>query len=300
MAEIEWANLKAHELRILAEQDAIVILPVAALEQHGPHLPVQVDSRLGGEVARAAARIVAKTQPVVVTPVMWHGLSDHHIPFGGTLSLDYDTWYRVLRRLTHCLVEQGFRRVCIHNSHGGNVAAAKVAVADLTTEFKIPIVTVGYFHEAASAFQKILVRQKGVQHACEAETSMMMHLEPGLVDISELDKIAGPQTQGISEISANDAYRWFSFAHRTHNGVIGDPTLSTVAKGKKLLDAAAESVAALLLNPNTWAPPVDLRAKQTKGVALREPKRDGKPRAYKPAKAGLEKGKPLPTRSGLL
>ena len=66
--EVEWANLKAHELRKLAEQDAIVILPVGAIEQHGPHLPVQVDSRLGGEVARAAARIVAKTQPVVVTP----------------------------------------------------------------------------------------------------------------------------------------------------------------------------------------------------------------------------------------
>jgi len=299
MTEIEWANLKAHELRRLAEQDAIVILPIAAVEQHGPHLPVQVDSRLGGEVARAAARLVARSQPIVVTPVLWHGLSDHHVPFGGTLSLDYDTWYRVLRRLTHVLVEQGFRRICIHNSHGGNVAASKVAVADLTTEFKIPIITTGYFHEAEAEFRKILKRQKGVQHACEAETSMMMHLEPGLVDASALDKIAGPQTQGISEISANGAYRWYSFAHRTHNGVIGDPTLATAEKGRKLLDVAAEAVARLLLNPHTWAPFEDLRAKETGGVALREPKRGGKPRPYKAPKAD-GKGTPLPTRSGLL
>ena len=297
--EIEWANLKAHELRRLAEQDAIVILPVGAIEQHGPHLPVQVDSRLGGEVARAAARIVAKTQPVVVTPVLWCGLSDHHIPFGGTLSLDYDTWYRVLRRLVNCLVEQGFRRICIANSHGGNVAASKVAVADLTTEFKIPIVTTGYFHEAEKEFAALLVRQKGTQHACEAETSMMLQFEPGLVDTSQLAKIAGPKTQGISEISANGAYRWYSFAHRTHNGVIGDPTLSSAEKGKKLTKAAAEAVAKLLLNPHTWADFVDLRAKETGGIALRQSKRGGKPRPYKALKAN-GKETPLTGRSGLL
>jgi creatinine amidohydrolase len=268
VTEIQWANLKAHELRRLAERDAIVVMPVAALEQHGPHLPVQVDSRLGYEVSCRAAQRVAKRDDIVVLPPVWHGMSEHHLPFGGTISLDYDTFFRVLRGITRCLVVQGFRRVCITNSHGGNVAGIKVAAADLTVEFGIPVIAVSYMVEAGAAYAKLLKRQKGVQHACEAETSMMMVLTPDLVDASALDTLAGPDTQGISEISANGAYRWYSFASRTHNGVIGDPALANREKGEKLLNAAAEALAKLLLNPNLWAPPEDLRVKATGGVAL--------------------------------
>ncbi len=283
MTEIEWANLKAHELRRLAEQDAIVVLPIAALEQHGPHLPVQVDSRLAGEVSRRAARIVATKEPIVVLPVIWHGLSEHHVPFGGTMTLDYDTFYRVLRCLVRALVQQGFRRICILNGHGGNIAGAKVAVADLTTEFRVLIVTTSYWSEAAIAFGQILERQKNVLHACEAETSMMMVLTPDLVDRSALAKLKGPDGQGLSEISAGGAYRWFSFAERTHNGVIGDPATASPTKGEKLLAAAAEGVARMLLNPELWAKPVDLRAAKTGGVALKAPKRNGRKVPYKPA-----------------
>ena len=78
------------------------------------------------------------------------------------------------------LPRAGVKRMVVCNSHGGNVAASKVAVADLTTEFKIPIVTTGYFHEAEKEFAALLVRQKGTQHACEAETSMIMALAPAI------------------------------------------------------------------------------------------------------------------------
>ncbi len=84
-AEVEWRKLRADQLREMARADAIVILPVASLEQHGPHLPVEVDSMLGETVAvRAARKIAERGQQAVVLPVLWTGLSEHHMSFGGT------------------------------------------------------------------------------------------------------------------------------------------------------------------------------------------------------------------------
>ncbi|MEO0909953.1 MAG: creatininase family protein, partial [Pseudomonadota bacterium] len=71
MAEVDWARLKAHELRALANENAVVILPIASIEQHGPHLPVMTDTRLGQEIAHRAARKAYDTRPVIVTPVVW-------------------------------------------------------------------------------------------------------------------------------------------------------------------------------------------------------------------------------------
>ena len=115
MALMEWANLKAHELRALAADDAVVIAPVAAMEQHGPHLPVQVDSRLATEVSHRAARKSHSEQPTVVLPVVWAGLSEHHMPFGGTITLDYDTLLSLFRCIVNSVQRHGFNKVLILN-----------------------------------------------------------------------------------------------------------------------------------------------------------------------------------------
>ena len=175
MANVEWAKCKAHELRRLAREDAIAIIPVAAMEQHGPHLPVEVDTRLAYETARRAARLVGERgDRAVVTPPVWTGLSEHHIPFGGTLSVDYQTFLAILRGLVSCLKRQGFRRVLINNGHGGNVDACKLVVQELTLEFGLPIVATTYTREAAAAIAAIVDDQERVMHADEAETSMML------------------------------------------------------------------------------------------------------------------------------
>ena len=89
MPEVEWRKLRADQLRDLARQDAIVILPVASLEQHGPHLPVEVDTMLGETVAlRTAAEGGGDGHADVVLPVLWTGISEHHMSFGGTVTLD--------------------------------------------------------------------------------------------------------------------------------------------------------------------------------------------------------------------
>jgi creatinine amidohydrolase len=268
MAQVEWIKCKAHELRQLARDDAIVVIPTGAIEQHGPHLPVQVDTRLAYETARrAAVRVVEAGGKAVVTPPVWSGLSEHHIPFGGTLSVDYQTFFLILRGLTDSLTRQGFHRILINNGHGGNITAAKMAVQELTLEFEVPIVATTYPLEARQAYGEILEDQSFIMHAGEAETSMMLALVPDLVDASDLAACKGAQGGGLG--GPESAYRWQSFKSRTANGVAGNPARASAEKGERLLEAAAEGLAKLMLAPQTWAEAADLRQAETGGVPLK-------------------------------
>src|SRR5690349_17791143 len=97
--EIEWMRLSAEALRERAAKNALVLLPVASVEQHGPHLATGVDTILCGEITRRAARIIAAKEPVVVAPTLWCGLAEHHMDFGGTFTLTLKTYEAVLRDL---------------------------------------------------------------------------------------------------------------------------------------------------------------------------------------------------------
>ena len=248
--DLEWARLKASELRALAERDAIVVVPVAAMEQHGPHLPVVVDSLLCAEVALRTARRVAARQPVVVAPTVWCGLSEHHMPFGGTFTLDFPTFSALLRCLCRSLVTQGFRRIFLLNGHGGNRWALRVVVAQLTGALGAAPATATYWEPAAAAFARILEQQPGVQHACEAETSMVLALRPELVEQARLAE--AKFIEPTHAVTQRGAHLWRPFAGRTPTGVIGDPTVASAAKGERLLDAAADAIAELLLDPGCW------------------------------------------------
>jgi len=254
MSEVEWGRLKAAELKLLARDNAVAIVPVASIEQHGPHLPTMVDAVLVHEIARRAARRAScKT---VVCPVVWSGLAEHHMGFGGTLSLNYPEFFAIIRGICRSLVRQGFGRILLLNGHGGNVAALTVAVNDIAPEFETPIGTATYWLLAAEAFGKILERQNNVRHACEAETSMMLALHPDLVDMSLATDAVGPTGPEVaSVIPGGGVHRWQSFVARTSHGVIGDPRTASAEKGEKLLNAAAEAVSGLISTSQFWSLP---------------------------------------------
>ena len=266
MTEVAWERLKAHELRTRATEDAVVILPVASIEQHGPHLPVMVDTRLGHEIALRAAR--RATVPTLVTPVVWSGLSEHHMAFGGTLSISHDTFLALLGDLVSAIARHGFRRILIANSHGGNRIAIAHAADMLATRVDAVIVAGGYGIEAAPAFADILEDQPGMSHACEAETSMMLALESDLVDASDLASCAGGGPESVLG-AGRGAYRWRPFTHATGNGVRGNPARASAQKGERLLEAGADALSALISDPATWAPIADLRGPETGGVPFR-------------------------------
>ena len=269
LKEVEWARLKAQDLRALAAQDAVVILPIASIEQHGPHLPVMTDTRLGHEVAVRAARKAYPTRPTVVTPVVWSGLSEHHMPFGGTLILSHATFRAVLKDLIGSLTRHGFRDVLISNSHGGNIIAMQQIADELASQVPATIVATTYVGEAGEAIGDLLEDQDGIQHACEGETAMMLAVEPDLVDSSDLASLATGRGAGFLK-AGHAAYRWRPFAHITGNGVSGIPEKATPEKGERLLEVASDAIAALITDPETWAPAQDKRGDGTGGVPFRK------------------------------
>jgi creatinine amidohydrolase len=256
MNQIEWWQLKAAEINALAARNAVVIVPIGSTEQHGPHLPTQVDSLLVQEIALRAARLASATTPAVVTPTVWCGLAEHHMSLGGTLSLDLTTFFAFLRCICRSLVHQKFRRILLLNGHGGNIAALTAIVNELAVEFGVPISATTYWPLASEAFARILERQKTVRHACEAETSMLLALSPELVDMSRTADAVGPTERELTEVVGTDAvHRWRSFKSRTHHGAIGDARTANADKGQKLLAAAAEAVAKVITNEELWALP---------------------------------------------
>ena len=251
MSRIAWHDLRAPELRTLAETDAMVIVPVGSTEQHGPHLPVQVDARLAAEVAKRAASRIAEHQSVVVAPTVWCGLAEHHMAFGATITLDFATFHALIRCVCESIQRHGFRRLALLNGHGGNIKALDVIAGELKRELDIAVVSATYWTVAsvARAFEEILDAQAGVAHACEAETSMMLALEPALVDREEMARVDGG---GRNLGASGDPYRWRGFDEMTGSGVLGVPAAATAEKGERLLAAAAEGVAEALLQEALW------------------------------------------------
>ena len=269
MAEVEWARMKAQELRALAEQNAVVILPIASIEQHGPHLPVMTDTRLGHEVATRAARLAYPMRPTVVTPVVWSGLSEHHMPFGGTLILSHETFRRVVRDLVESLVRHGFHDILISNSHGGNIIAMQQICDELSGQIDATLVATTYVAEAGEAIGALLEDQDNIQHAGEGETAMMMACEPDLVDSSDLESIATERGAGFLK-AGKASYRWRPFAHITHSGVSGYPAKATPEKGEAIFEVAAKALADLLTDPETWSTATDKRGEGIGGVKFRD------------------------------
>ena len=134
--QIYWEQLRSPQLKSLADVNAIVVVPVGSMEQHGPHLPVKVDALLATEVARRAALKVQTHQPILVTPTVWCGLAEHHMDFCGTLTLDFENFHALLRNLCRSIRHHGFRRIFLLNGHGGNIAALNVICSELIRELE--------------------------------------------------------------------------------------------------------------------------------------------------------------------
>jgi creatinine amidohydrolase len=256
LPEVEWRKLRADELREQARADAIVILPVASLEQHGPHLPVEVDSMLGETVAvRAARKIVERGQRAVVLPVLWTGLSEHHMSFGGTVTLDFPAFFAVVEGVCRSVLRHGFKRIALLNAHGGNENALRTITDELTPKLNALIVQFTYWYAAAAAIAEILETQGALMHACEAETSMMLAVRPELVAMDRVGMAKANSTPDVSDVVGGGVYRWRTIGARSSSGVIGNPEAATAEKGERLFEAIATKLADKLCNAELWELP---------------------------------------------
>ena len=249
---VRWKELSAQDLSALAAAGAAVILPVASMEQHGPHLPVGVDTILCEGVCVAAAERVRHKVPVVVAPTLWCGMAEHHMAFGGTFTFDIPTYRAVLIAFLKSIQRSGFKRVAIVNGHGGNVSALNAFLPDFARETALDLVATTYFELALPELGAILEHQNSVLHACEMETSLMMVLAPGTVKMDRLDEAHGPNFANSRDVLMPPVQRFRALNSFTANGVVGDARRASRAKGEQLLEACCSSLAAMVTDPQTW------------------------------------------------
>jgi creatinine amidohydrolase len=249
MASVLWGDLTAEELRLKAEADAVIVLPVASTEQHGPHLAVSVDTILCERICRAAAERVIGNQ-VVVAPAVWCGMAEHHMDFGGTFTFDVPTYRAVLLCLLKSLERHGFRRVVIVNGHSGNSSALQAFLPDFARETKLRI-RIAMYHSAADRSGLSILENSGGRHANEFETSMMMALAPELVRAERLHEAYGGQApQRDEDAVLRRTARHRAYKSRTPTGVDGDARRASAVKGAVLVEECVRSLAELLSHKN--------------------------------------------------
>jgi creatinine amidohydrolase len=253
--EVEWARMTAPELRAIATRDgALAILPAGSLEQHGPHLPVITDTASASAAAIAAARLVANEVPVAVLPGLWLGLSEHHLPFGGTISVDYAAYRAMLECIVRSLRAIGFARLLIVNGHGGNIDPLAVASRELAVAYDFPIVATTPWFLSRDKIADIFESDTAPKHACEGETSLMMAIAG---DIVKKDKLDEAMQQAPAPVHPPAGFsRFYSFSERAPvTGTWGDPRSATAEKGARFLAVQAEALAEAIRDKAMWSRP---------------------------------------------
>jgi creatinine amidohydrolase len=246
-----WHDLNARQIADLAAR-AVVILPIAATEQHGPHLATGTDTIIGNAILDALHRTPPAAGEFLRLPTLAVGASDHHMSFGGTLSLPAILFCQVLVAQLRCLAQQGHRRILIFNSHGGNIAPMQTALAELAGELHekhIVAAALSYWQLARQSWSELPpLAGRSLSHACEFETSMVYCARP------DLERVPPPRQRELHDSMEERCSLALPFAATTDDGAFGDPRLASPELGLQLITRAADALRAFLSDFSTYSP----------------------------------------------
>jgi creatinine amidohydrolase len=240
--KILWQEMTLGEFEEALQEGAMVILPIGSTEQHGPHLPVSVDINDTYNMALEAAKRVDDLWLIVAPPV-WAGFSPPHVEFSGTISLRLHTFVDMLMQICTSIYRQGFHKILILNGHGSNPLGP---VCEQLAEDKVFVIAASWWALIAEELSEIGDSPiGGMSHACEAETSLQMALQPDALQLEKMEKHMIPPIISMAKHDLRNlgpiAYG-FDFKKQSPSGVLGDPTMATEQKGQQILDAVVEKV----------------------------------------------------------
>lgn len=246
--ELTWP-----EINEAVQAQKVVLLPIGSTEQHGPHLPLDVDNFLARSVCVAAARRAPRE--ALVMPTIPYGYNEHALDFPGTIHVAYDTFVRYCLDVCKSVVHAGFRRIVIVDGHGSNEHLCEFIARRATLETEALVASTMWTNLAVEAFEA--VRESGMggaAHACELETSAYLYLEPARVQMDKAQDhyggAAGAEGSRFLWVDLTKGWgpmkvvRWTSSA--TPTGISGAPTLATAEKGRAIVEGAAENLLAFI------------------------------------------------------
>jgi creatinine amidohydrolase len=253
LSKLTWPEVKELDFSRL-----IVLLPLGSFEQHGHHLPLTTDTRI--VTAIAAAVEAGRRDRILLLPTLWPGHSTHHLFFPGTLSIEQMNYIRMIMDLCGSMVSMGGRKLFLLNGHGGNDVPVRTAMREVKTKFhdtpRLHTVFASYWSLAAQTIKEVRESELGgVGHACEMETSIMLHLSPEEVRM-DLARPDGPQHASPYRKADMQAVKPVYIVNEFHelstSGVIGRPDLATAEKGKRFFDGIVRDVTAFIDDFLAW------------------------------------------------
>ena len=243
-----WADLSTRDftgLRASGQaRQTVAVLPVAAIEQHGPHLPLSVDATLLQGVMDAALQLLPAALPVLFLPPQVVGLSPEHIRFPGTLTLSPATVIALWTEIGECVARAGVKKLLLFNGHGGQVSVMDIVARELRTRSHLLVYSASWFSlplPDAVAGQFSAEEHRFGIHAGEIETSMMLHLAPSAVHMEHARDFR-------STILGNGKSAKLGWQMQDYHvaGAVGNAAAATADKGRAVVDAAAQQLVRLL------------------------------------------------------
>lgn len=243
-----WVDLPWPAFRSLPA-DTIAVLPVASIEQHGPHLPVSVDTTINeGVVARTLAKL-APDFPVLVLPTQKVGCSVEHLRFPGTITSTPETLIALWTEIGDSVARAGVKRLVMINSHGGQVQIMEIVARRLRIKHDMLVVPCMWSRMGMPAGMVAPLESRYGIHAGHVETAVMLALQPDRVDMSKARDFRSAWMVAENEfphlVPGGAALAWQA-QDLNPAGAVGDATLATAADGERILDFAATKIAALL------------------------------------------------------
>src|SRR5271154_6863637 len=242
-----FAYLTWKQVDALSRKDTLLVLPTAAIEQHGHHLPLATDTLINNYMLGKALELLPEEIAVYALPPVCYGKSNEHIGFPGTLSVSAATFMAVVHDLGASLAASGFKKLALFNTHGGNAALVDVMARDLRAEFGLRTFTL--FGSGGARFEGVDAQEAAYGfHAGEVETALLLSATPELVHTREYTRnyiadLSKPELLKPEFSSANFAWLTRDIAG---SGVMGDPSGATAEKGEKWVKAAAVKIAEAL------------------------------------------------------
>jgi creatinine amidohydrolase len=249
MPEIRyWQSMTTSDVPRAVDRDPVVIVPLAAIEQHGPHLPLSTDLDIGMGLLASAFRHLGDDFPAWVLPPLAVGASEEHMRLPGTLSLDPETLSGVIYQHGVALAASGVRRLVLSNSHGGNRHALNSAGLRLRREHGLLVVKVSYFEFPPPETVGLTDSEwRHGLHGGAVETAMMLHLRPDLVRLEEIRDAPplGADLEGTMRRLSPEGMASFSWLAEDINrsGIAGDARQADASKGELLVAYYGEVLA---------------------------------------------------------